>query len=100
MGVLENLDPSHAYESIVLGFFKLGHHIIYGTIPHDWEHLYGCRVEIYMVEISEGILAPHEPQKHEPREGQKLLQLVLETLHLSFTFHFLPFCEFGLCLFS
>ncbi len=95
MGVLENLDPFHAYESIALGLLKLGHHIIYGTIPHDWEHLYGCRVEIYMVEIQEGILVPREPQKSERREGQKLLQLVLETLHLSFIFHFLPFCEFG-----
>jgi hypothetical protein len=52
-------------------------------------------VEIYMVEIPEGILVPHEPQKSERREGQKLLQRVLETLHLSVTFHFLPFCEFG-----
>jgi hypothetical protein len=95
VGVLENLDPFHSYESIALGLFKLGHHIIYGTIPHDWEHLYGCRVEIYVVEIPEGILVPHEPQKSERREGQKLLQLVLETLHLSFTFHFLLFCEFG-----
>jgi hypothetical protein len=50
---------------------------------------------MYMVEIPEGILVPHEAQKSERREGQKLLQLVLETLHLSFTFHFLPFCEFG-----
>ncbi len=94
MGVLENLYPFHAYESIALGLFKLGHHIIYWTIPHDWEHLYGCRVEIYMVEI-QGVLVPHEPQKSEWREGQKLLQLVLENLCLSFTLHFLPFCEFG-----
>lgn len=52
---------------------------LYIPSSHNWEHFCGCRVEMYMVEILEGILVPHEPQKSEHSKGQLLLYLVRET---------------------
>jgi hypothetical protein len=49
-----------------------------------------------MVEILEGILVPHEPQKSEHSKGQLLLYLVWETSHLNLDFQFsATMCEFG-----
>jgi hypothetical protein len=49
-----------------------------------------------MVEILEGILVPHEPQKSEHSKGQLLLYLVRETSHLNLDFQFsATMCEFG-----
>ncbi len=60
------------------------------------KHFCGYRVEMYMVEILEGILVPHEPQKSEHSKGQLLLYLVWETSHLNLDFQFsATMCEFG-----